>query len=90
MNRDWRALALVTQVGLTIVVSLTLSLLLGLWIDDRLGTKPWATLVFTLVGIVVGSFSVYRMVAAAIVAAEQSEPGSERSRKSRKRGKEND
>lgn len=90
MNRDWRPLALVTQVGLTIVVSLILCLLLGLWIDDRFGTKPWATLIFTLVGIVVGSYSVYRMVSEAIVAAERRQPGPGGSNKSRKRRKESD
>lgn len=92
MHRDWRPLALVTQVGLTIVVTLVLCLLLGLWIDNRFGTKPWATLVLTLVGIVAGSVSVYRMVSEAIAAAaaEQREPGSGRSGQSRKRRKENE
>lgn len=75
MNRDWQALSLITQVGLTIAASIVLSLLLGLWIDGRFGTRPWATLVFALIGIAVGSLSVYRMVSAAIVAAgEQGAP----------------
>lgn len=66
MSQDWRPLTLVTQVGLTIAVTLLLSLLLGLWLDSLLHTSPLLTLVFSLVGIVAGTISVYRMVSEAI------------------------
>ncbi len=45
-----RALALASQVGVSIVASVGLGVLAGLWVDDRLGTRP----VFLLLGIVVG------------------------------------
>lgn len=69
MKRDWQPLTLVTQLGVTMAVSIVLSLLLGLWIDNTYGTKPWATLVLAILGIVGGTVVVYRMVSEAIAAA---------------------
>ncbi len=66
MRQDWRPLTLVTQLGLTVVVSLVLSLLLGLWLDGLLGTKPILTLVFSLIGIAAGTVGVYRLITQAI------------------------
>ena len=69
MNRDWRPLTLITQLGVTMAVSIVGSLLLGLWIDGHFGAKPWATLVLALLGILGGSVAVYQMVADAINSA---------------------
>ncbi len=69
MKQDWRPLALVTQLGLTVVTSLVLSLLLGLWLDSLLGTKPLLTLVFSLIGIMAGTVGVYRLITQAIAEA---------------------
>ena len=55
-------LGLVTQVGLMIVAGIIVGLLLGLWIDDQLGSRPLFTLVLSLVGTVAGSFSAIRVV----------------------------
>ena len=55
-------LGLVTQVGLMIVAGIIVGLLLGLWIDDQLGSRPLFTLVLSLVGTVAGSFSAVRVV----------------------------
>jgi len=79
MRQDWRPLALVTQLGLTVVVSLVLSLLLGLWLDNLLGTKPILTLLFSLIGVAAGTVGVYRLVAQAIAeAAGQGRPTTRR------------
>ena len=64
--RDMSTLSLVTQLGLTVVIALILSLLLGLWLDNRLDTKPLFTLVFSLFGIMIGTIGVYRLVTRAI------------------------
>lgn len=37
--------ALVSQVGCVTVVVILAALLLGLWLDAHLGTRPWATIV---------------------------------------------
>jgi ATP synthase protein I len=67
MRQGWAGpLALITQLGLTIVLSILLGLVLGLWVDAHFGTKPWATLILSLLGILVGSFGVYRLVATSI------------------------
>jgi F0F1-type ATP synthase assembly protein I len=57
------ALGLLLQLGWTMAAALVVSLLIGLWIDDALGTRPWATLVFTLLGIGAGTLGVYRIIA---------------------------
>ncbi len=96
MNRDLRPLALVTQLGVTMAASIVLSLLLGIWIDNTFNTKPWATLVLAIAGIVLGSVAVYRMVAQAIDAAveagdiEADQSEGDRKKKSSKRRKENE
>jgi ATP synthase protein I len=48
-----RALAMVSQLGFTIAAALGLGVLGGLWLDDRLGTRP----VFIIIGTVVGLLS---------------------------------
>lgn len=69
MRRDWRPLALVTQLGLTVVASLLLSLLLGIWLDGQLGTRPLFILLFSLIGVTAGIVGVYRLVSDAIATA---------------------
>ncbi len=66
MRQDWAPLALITQLGLTMVGSILLGLVLGLWIDAHFGTKPWATLILSLLGIAAGSYGVYRLISASI------------------------
>ncbi|HLZ08435.1 MAG TPA: AtpZ/AtpI family protein [Chloroflexota bacterium] len=65
--------ALVSQLGLTMVVSILIGLVAGQWIDARLGTSPWALVVLLLVGIAAGIFGVVRLVSRSIDVAS-SEP----------------
>ncbi|MBI2940354.1 MAG: AtpZ/AtpI family protein [Chloroflexi bacterium] len=75
MNRDLRPLALIWQVGLTMVVSILLSLAIGIWLDGVLGTRPLATLIFSVIGVSVGAIGVYRLIASLIEeAAERPAP----------------
>jgi ATP synthase protein I len=71
MRQDWGPLALITQLGITMVGSIVLGLLLGLWLDSHFGTKPWATLIFSLIGIGAGTFGVYRLIATSIAQATE-------------------
>lgn len=66
MREGWGPVALITQLGLTMVGSILLGLVLGLWIDAHFGTRPWATLVFSLLGIGAGTLGVYRLIATSI------------------------
>lgn len=65
MNDITQALARATQLGLTIGLTTVFTslggLLLGLWVDGKLGTRPWATLLLTVVGVLAGSVSTYRL-----------------------------
>jgi len=74
MRRDWGPLALISQLGVTIVASILLGLLVGLWIDAHFGTRPWATLVFSLLGIAAGTIGVYRLIARSIEEATAERP----------------
>ena len=57
----FRALALVTQLGITMIVSIGLPCLLGVWLDRRFGTV-WITAVMFVLGAAAGVQSVYRMI----------------------------
>ncbi len=59
------AWALVGQLGLTMVASIVFGILLGLWVDGLVGTRPLFTLLFSLLGISAASLVGYRAVAAA-------------------------
>lgn len=79
MRQGWGGpLALITQLGLTMVGSIILGLALGLWLDQQLGTRPWGTLILALLGIIIGSFGVYRLVAQSIEQAAATTPLSEK------------
>ena len=56
----FRALALVTQLGITMIVSIGLPCLLGVWLDRKWETSFWTLLLF-FIGAVAGARNVYRM-----------------------------
>ncbi len=58
----WSSLALLGQVGLTIVLSMLLGIGLGLFIDHQLNSAPVATLIGLLLGLAAGVYGVYRLV----------------------------
>jgi len=61
MRDVFRSLGIATQVGVMVVASILIPLLVGLWLDGKLGTSPWITLVLSIVGALVGTISTYRM-----------------------------
>ncbi len=70
------SLALITQLGLTVVLSILVGVVLGRWVDTQFGTGPWATLALSLIGILAGSAGVYRLVVTSIdqAVAERKNP----------------
>ncbi len=54
--------ALVLQLGTTVVVATMLPLLVGIWLDERLNTAPWITLLGIGLGIIAAVVSVYRTI----------------------------
>ncbi len=57
----YRSLAMVTQIGISMLVPVCLMSLLGFYLDGRFGTKFWMILLF-FVGALAGGRNVYRLV----------------------------
>lgn len=50
-NEFGRALAMLSQIGISIVVCVGVGIAIGYFLDRFLGTSPWLLLVFTIFGI---------------------------------------
>jgi len=65
-----RPLALASQLGVTMglltVATVLASLFLGSWVDRQLGTRPLVTLVFVLVGVLVGMLGTINLAQATL------------------------
>jgi ATP synthase protein I len=59
-----------SSVGLELGVSVGIGLLVGYFLDTRLGTTPWMLLLWMVIGLVAGFRGVFRAVARADRAAE--------------------
>ncbi len=57
----FRTLALVSQLGLTMITAIGLATAVGVWLDRRLGTS-WITAVLFVMGAIAGGQSAYRMI----------------------------
>lgn len=57
-----RAFALATQMGFSIAVPLVAGVVGGLFLDDRLGTKPIFLIVGIILGLVLATFTLYKLV----------------------------
>ncbi len=55
----FRNLAMVSSMGISVVLAIGIGVWLGLTIDNWLNTKPWFFWVFTLIGIAAGFKNVY-------------------------------
>jgi ATP synthase protein I len=67
-----------SSVGLELGVSVGLGLLIGYFLDKRLGTEPWMLLLWMVIGLVAGFRGVFRAVARADRAAEAEEKEADR------------
>lgn len=61
MNR-WAAALRLVGVGFFIGTSIVLGVVVGLWLDSKLDTRPILVIVGLLLGIVVAFYGVYRML----------------------------
>ncbi len=71
MNRDYRPFALLIGLSWTLALTIVGGVVGGVMFDRFMGTSPIGLLVFSLLGILAGSWSVYRQVSAAIDAEEE-------------------
>lgn len=56
----FRSLTLISQFGINMIVPVVLCMLLGIFLDTKLGTGYWAVILF-FVGALAGFNSVYKM-----------------------------
>lgn len=52
----------VSSVGLELGISVIIGLLIGDYLDDLFGTKPWLLLVFLIIGLITGFRSILRIL----------------------------
>jgi ATP synthase protein I len=65
-NRWMTQAAMVSSIGLIVMVSTLIGLGLGHWLDGKLGTEPWLAFVLTLVGLAAGIYESARIILNAI------------------------
>jgi ATP synthase protein I len=46
-----RAAGYMTHIAVTMAVCVLIGVLLGLWLDTRLGTDPWLVIIFSILGV---------------------------------------
>lgn len=57
-----RQLATASSLGFQVVFAIFIGLAIGVWLDSHVGTFPWLTLVFMVMGVVAGFLNYYRFV----------------------------
>ncbi|MGD9029904.1 MAG: AtpZ/AtpI family protein [Anaerolineae bacterium] len=62
LNIVFRSLGLGLQISAVVVAAVLGGLFSGLWVDRRLGTSPWATLLMVVLGTFVAVVGVYRLL----------------------------
>ncbi len=62
MHELWSGLALLLRVSALTISATFGAILLGIWLDRILGTAPFGTLCWVVLGITIGTIGVYRMV----------------------------
>lgn len=55
-------MAYASSIGITMVLAIFGCLFLGTWLDGKLGTEPYFTLLFLLIGIVAGFRNLYVLI----------------------------
>jgi F0F1-type ATP synthase assembly protein I len=56
-----RTVGALSTVGLSFVMAIVIGTAFGWWLDDKLGTSPWAFIVFFFFGLAAGILNVYRV-----------------------------
>lgn len=54
-------LALISQIGISMVIPIGMGLYIGKWLDDRLGTGPIFLFIFIIMGVVSSFMSLFKL-----------------------------
>jgi F0F1-type ATP synthase assembly protein I len=82
VKQDWKAVGSYGTVGIEVVLSVLVGFIGGYWLDGKLATKPWLTLIGLSYGIAAAARALYR---AARRATKEAEELDRREREERKR-----
>jgi F0F1-type ATP synthase assembly protein I len=82
VKQDWKAVGSYGTVGIEVVLSVLVGFIGGYWLDGKLGTGPWLTLIGLAYGIAAAARALYR---AARRATKEAEELDRREREERKR-----
>ena len=53
-SKEVRPMLAASSIGIVFVVSIVIGVLIGVWLDSKLDTKPWLTLFFLGIGVAAG------------------------------------
>lgn len=61
-NSPWKQIGTLSTLGIMMVVCTVIGLGAGYYLDRWLGTRPWFTLILTVLGIVAGYVNLFKEV----------------------------
>ncbi len=56
----WRQLAGLSSIGITLAASIAIGAAIGIALDRWLGTSPWCTIIFFLLGVAAGFWNLLK------------------------------
>ncbi|ATF16008.1 AtpZ/AtpI family protein [Brevibacillus sp. HB1.2] len=62
LDNPWRALGLVSVLGLDFAICVVAGFMIGRYADRLLATDPWFLLIGLITGIAIGVYTVYRLI----------------------------
>jgi len=72
-KRLLKTLSAVSSLGISVVLAIAIGILIGLKLDQWLGTKPWFFFIFLFVGIVAAFRNIFIIIGKEIRNSEQGE-----------------
>jgi F0F1-type ATP synthase assembly protein I len=73
VQQDWKTFGRYGTIGLEFALSILLPLFFGRWLDQKLGTGSWLTLIFAGLGLAAGTRTILRALREANREAERLE-----------------
>jgi len=70
VKQDWKGVGSYGTVGLEVALSVVVGLFGGSWLDKKLGTAPWLTLLGVVYGVAAAARALYRAARRATKEAE--------------------
>jgi F0F1-type ATP synthase assembly protein I len=87
VKQDWKGVGSYGTVGLEVVLSVVLGVVAGAWLDGRLETTPWLTILGATYGVAAAARALYRAARRATKGAEALDRREREARKKFRDGK---